>query len=140
MSPAHRPISLVLAVVMTVTSVLNVLFVTCLVDAGHHEIEMIGHQLGDAATPANSVEPHDAHDLHADGCADRSLIADLAGQRGADHSVPVDIELSAAILPPAPPGWRIAARGAETDSPLRPPGEPARRPALADLATIRLLI
>ncbi len=125
---------------MTVTSVLNVLFVTCLVDADHHEIEMIGHQIGDAATPADAVESHDVHDLHADGCADRSLIADLAGQRGGDHGLPVDVELSAALPPPAPPGWGMATHGAATDRPLRPPGEPARRPALADLATIRLLI
>lgn len=138
----RKQISLVLALVIVITAVLNAVFVTCIVDAGHHEIELIGHRLAaaDGARDAEGATGHGSDaNLHSDGCADLPLIAAAATRGNADPDPYPDVDRQLAALPPTAEAWNRP-RIALSEPRHGLPAEPMRRPAIDDLSTVRLLI
>ena len=141
MQPVRRQISFALALVMVISSLLNVVLVECLAGAEHREIELVAHRVDDTR---RSPHLHDLDeptlDAHADGCQDWSLIADGATSRPTDGCLRAGSTSDLAISLPALPPWTVFMADASPPYLLGPPPSPMRRAAIDELAAIRLLI
>lgn len=138
MSALRTSMSGILAQVMLITSVLNVVLVQCSAGAGHHEVELVGHQLEVRPCTGGPEGSTDCdHDHHPEDCFDSSLLDDASFQRsmGADQPTAA---VAAVLPPPAAPILNPIQPRSQLQLCPRPP--PRLRGAIDDLATIRLLI
>jgi hypothetical protein len=141
MRQARRQISFTLALVMVISSLLNVVLVECLADADHHEIELIAHQIDTTQRPSHFDDSEGPTlDSHADGCEDSSLIADSATRRPAEKNFQTSNTGELVSILPALPPWIASPPDTRPPQFLGAQPSPTRRPAIEELAAIRLLI